>query len=246
MEIKGINLWTFLFQILNFFILMLLLSRLLYKPLVSFIQKRREELNRCFLEAERIRKEAEDLKKIYQEKLEELERQKFQILENYRKEAEIEAQKIIEKAEASAERIFQKEKALLEKELERVELLIRERAKELTLRFLEKGIKSLPLEEYHELILKKAFSELPNILKNKLSQGELKNFLKGEIRTAFPLKDEKTLIEIVEKDLGKSLSWEIITDPELLSGIKLKLNGFVVDFSLRAHLKYISNLFEEV
>lgn len=246
MDIKGINLLTFLFQVINFFILLFILSRLLYKPLITFIQKRKEELNKCFIDAENIKKQAEILKKQYEEKLEELERQKLQIFENYKREAELEAQKIIEKAKVEAEKIFQKEKALLQKELEKAELIIKEKTKELVIKSIEKGVRTLPLEDFHESLLKKFKLELPDLLKKESPRINVKTITKGGIITAFPLEDDKSLIEIVEREIKKSLSWEITVDPELLSGIKLKLNGLIIDFSLKAQLKRIADIFEEI
>jgi len=245
MEIKGFHLPTFLFQIINFFLLLFILSRLLYKPLRSFIEKRRKELAKCFLEAESSRKEAEELKRLYEERLSQLERQRVEILENYKREAELEAQKLIEKAKLEAERLYQREKALLERERERLEAYLEKRIKELTLELLERYLSQLPLPALHEALLKRVLAGISQDLKTLLTEMDLKLITQGELYFAFPFEEPQKIAELIERELGKRISWEFSLDSSLLAGLKVKLNGLVLDYSLRGQLKKLERIFEE-
>ncbi len=53
------NIWTFLFEVVNFVVLAYILHRLLYRPLREAIDRRRAEIAQTQAEAEQARAEAE-------------------------------------------------------------------------------------------------------------------------------------------------------------------------------------------
>src|SRR6185369_16713189 len=53
------NVWTFLFEVLNFLVLAFVLHRLLYRPLREAVDKRKAENDKARVEAEAARKEAD-------------------------------------------------------------------------------------------------------------------------------------------------------------------------------------------
>ncbi|RAK09819.1 ATP synthase F0 subcomplex B subunit [Halanaerobium saccharolyticum] len=115
---------TMLWQLLNFFVLMFLLKRYLYSPVKEILDKRADQINSDLDEAEETRKEAEEIKAEYEQKL---------------KNAHNEAQKIVDKAESRANKKAKdiinnaEEKAdnLKAKKLEEIEQAKKEAAAEL-------------------------------------------------------------------------------------------------------------------
>src|SRR3989344_5871246 len=98
MEKLGIDLKLIAVQIINFGLLLFILKRVLYKPILEIIKKRKEEL-------EGIEKTKEDIEKaksnlVVEEKkiLTDAQNQKEEILKNARRDAEAEKRRIIEKA----------------------------------------------------------------------------------------------------------------------------------------------------
>ena len=55
------DIWTFLFQVINFLVLLFILKRVLYKPIREIIEKRRSLIRQRIDEAEKTKKEALEL-----------------------------------------------------------------------------------------------------------------------------------------------------------------------------------------
>lgn len=111
--VNTVNL-TFIINIIQFLILVWILNRILYRPVLRFINKRRGKIENLEEEAKNFRDEAQSLNKKRHNLLEEARKKHRDILEEARregeqikqeklKEAKQEARKIIEEAEAELE-----------------------------------------------------------------------------------------------------------------------------------------------
>ncbi len=69
MEKLGIRPDLLITQIINFAILLFLLYRFLYNPMLNMLQQRRERIREGLAEAERVRAEAEEQRKQYEQEL---------------------------------------------------------------------------------------------------------------------------------------------------------------------------------
>jgi len=112
--------WTDLFyRILNFGLMVVILYVVLRKSAARFFfSLRRQELERRL---ETLTREKEETEKRYREleaKLKEMEKSKAQILEEYRKEGEIEKEKIIQKARERAQYMLNQAEATIQRELQ--------------------------------------------------------------------------------------------------------------------------------
>lgn len=111
--VNTVNL-TFIINIIQFLILVWILNRILYRPVLRFINKRRGKIENLEEEAKRYKNEAQSLNEKRHNLLEEARKKHRDILEKARregekikqeklKEAKQEARKIIERAEAELE-----------------------------------------------------------------------------------------------------------------------------------------------
>ena len=60
---------TFILEIINFLVLVWLLKRFFYKPVLNVINRRREQIQKKISDAEGVRHEAESLKSDYENRL---------------------------------------------------------------------------------------------------------------------------------------------------------------------------------
>jgi F-type H+-transporting ATPase subunit b len=107
------DIWTFLFQIINFVVLLFILKRLLYKPIREIMEKRRGLIEKTVEDAERAKKEALELKEKHQEELKNLSELRIQMLEKVKEEAETERKKVMSEAEKEAKKIIEKKRLYL-------------------------------------------------------------------------------------------------------------------------------------
>lgn len=110
---------TFVFQIINFLILVFILYKVLYKPITTVIKKRRRAIEEKFKEAKAEQDKAEKLKKDYELKLLEINREQNTILAQARTEAEEERKHLIEEARKDAGRERTKAMRSLDQEIEK-------------------------------------------------------------------------------------------------------------------------------
>ena len=72
-----LNWSTFVLEIINFLILVWLLARFLYRPVMNIIDKRRQEISNQLSAADAVRKEAETLRLNYQDSMAQWDREKI-------------------------------------------------------------------------------------------------------------------------------------------------------------------------
>lgn len=101
----GINPFYLAFQIINFLLLVFLLHRLLYRPVLNMLDQRKERIREGQEAAERARTEAEQLRQDYERQLE---------------ESRAHARKIIDDAAAAAERLRDEGVANAQQEAQRI------------------------------------------------------------------------------------------------------------------------------
>ena len=115
---------TMLWQLVNFFVLLFLLRKFLYSPIKNMLDQRAAQINGDLDDAEARRKEAEELKAKYEQKLKDARGEAQEIVDNAETRANKKAKDIINKAEERAEN-------LKAKKLEEIEQAKKEAAAEL-------------------------------------------------------------------------------------------------------------------
>lgn len=117
-----INLFEILAQIINFFILLFVLQKFFYKPISDVMEKRQKQIDETIDESVRKMSEADELAKEYESKITELEKNKREILEGARKEANDIKSNLLEGYQLQAEE--KREAFLKEIEDERDDFLV--------------------------------------------------------------------------------------------------------------------------
>ncbi len=157
MDFFQINL-TAVVQLLSFLFLLWTLNKLLYKPFLSMMDKRKEKVEGDLLEAENARKRAEELQKEAENVLKEARTKSDQVLSA----ANIQAEKVIEeakeKAEKEAERILANAQIEIERQkqeaLSQVQTVATELAISLVMKVLKGTLDEKAKREYLINVLK--------------------------------------------------------------------------------------------
>ena len=108
MEGLGINLGYLISQIVNFFLLLILLRVFLYKPVVRLLDKRREKIRTDLEEADVARSQAEAAKQEYEKQLEQAREERRSIVAQASGQAEKMREEILEKARVEAQQLASK------------------------------------------------------------------------------------------------------------------------------------------
>jgi len=123
----NLNLWTIFFTLFNAVVLYLILKRLLFVPVMNFIDQRKSAIQNEIATADGLRNEAHALRDEYANRLAGIEDEKKSIIdearkmssfiqEKGRKEAEKEKERILKSAETERKHLYEKAKDDLKKE----------------------------------------------------------------------------------------------------------------------------------
>ena len=140
-------------QWINFAILLFLLTKLLYKPLMDYLDRRREEVESELKEADRTREQAEVTLAEYEKKMAGAEQEGRQIKFQARNEGQEEREQIITQARADASRVMDKARQEIELQEKKARARLRRDTVDLSINIAEKLMeKELDREEQQKFI----------------------------------------------------------------------------------------------
>jgi F-type H+-transporting ATPase subunit b len=116
----GIDWKLLLFQIANFLILLFILRKVLYKPLLGFLDKRRKKIEEGLNKAEKFEEEWQKIKAKEKEIMTQAEKSALQLAEKARLDAQVREKEMTEEARQKAEKIMEEAKKEVAKEKEKV------------------------------------------------------------------------------------------------------------------------------
>ncbi len=145
--------FTIILQWINFAILLFLLTKLLYKPLMSYLDRRREEVESKLKEADKTREEAESTLAEYEKQMAGAEEEGRDIKFQARNEGQQEREKIITQARADASRVMDKARQEIQLQEKKARTRLRRDTVDLSINIAEKLMeKELNREEQQKFI----------------------------------------------------------------------------------------------
>lgn len=148
-----INPYTIVLQLINIAILFYFLKRFLFKPLQSFLEKRREHIKEQFKEAERKKLESQKLYDEYKKRIETSQQEIRLMIKGAQEEAENTRRHILEQARQEAREFIQKAREQLEREKNIVSRELLEQSLDFSLAFTSKVLEQkISKKEHHEII----------------------------------------------------------------------------------------------
>lgn len=118
-EALGINLKEFIFYLINFLILMGVLTRFLYKPFLNVLATRKQSIKDALDNAELTNRRADEKMEQYSKRISKVEEESREIIRTAKIKADAQARDIIEDARKEAGDIMTKAQQTIEKEKEK-------------------------------------------------------------------------------------------------------------------------------
>ncbi|MCL5942787.1 MAG: F0F1 ATP synthase subunit B [Actinobacteria bacterium] len=160
MKIFEVDPGLFIWSLLTFVLLVLLLYKFAFGPLMNLQRQRQEEIHASIREAERLRDEAHALLTDYKQQLAAARQEAEEILERARKVGESTKTEILSEAKAQAERVLERAHEQIERETRQALQEIKEEVAALTLAATEKVTRKTLNEKEHLDLIKEAIAEL--------------------------------------------------------------------------------------
>ncbi len=152
-EVISVNIWQMIISIANLLILFLILKKFLYKPVQDMLARRQEIINKDFEEAKNAKKDAEQSRQKYNEKLSTAQAEADEIVSSAKAKAQRKSDKLIANAKVKADEIMDRAKADAELEKKKAEADIRNEITEVSTLLSEKILeREINKDDHRKLI----------------------------------------------------------------------------------------------
>jgi F-type H+-transporting ATPase subunit b len=162
----GINPVLLITQIINFLILLFILKRFLYNPILDMLEKRRAKVVDSLKKADEINKKHQETEKFEAKKLQDVKLRSQEILHEAKEYAEKVRQEILNKSEKEAREILEKAKQEIKNEKEKMLSEARKEIADLTITALEKVLENKLDKKSQNILTEGAIEEMKKMYKN--------------------------------------------------------------------------------
>jgi F-type H+-transporting ATPase subunit b len=228
-------------QALNFIILVWLLKRFLYKPILNAVDAREKRIAAELADADAKKAEAQKERDEFQHKNEEFDQQRAALLSKATDEAKAERQRLLDDARKAADALSAKRQEALRSDAQNLNQAIRRRTQQEVFAIARKALTDLATASLEER-MSEAFTRRLLTIDGKAKEGiaaALKTASEpAVVRSAFDLPEAQRAA--IKKTLNETFSAEVPvrfeTAPDLVSGVELTTNGQKIAWSIADYL----------
>ncbi|MFP7571389.1 F0F1 ATP synthase subunit B [Marivita sp. S2033] len=222
-------------QILNFLVLVWLLKRFLYRPILDGIDAREAEIAARMGEAARIREDADAREAEYQAEIAALSASRADVLNAARAKADDERKALLADARARLLAEEQERARHIEKAEQDVRAELHRTGAAALLDLTRKALADLADETLEQRIVAKGAAQLEAIAAELTQSAKDTSDAVAFTRDALPTETQSLLRDAVARILpGVDLRFK--TDPEMARGLSLKLGAAQVDWNIDSYL----------
>jgi F-type H+-transporting ATPase subunit b len=228
-------------QALNFLILVWLMKRFLYKPILQAIDEREKRIAAELANADTKKAEAQKEHDEFQRKNAEFDQQRAALLTKATNHAQAESQRLLDEARKAAIALTSKQQDTLRDEEHNLHEAIIRRTQQEVFAIARKTLTDLAttsLEERLGEVFTRRLREMNGDGKKRLGAALKTASIPAVVRSTFDLPAEQRAA--IQNALNETFSAEIRvqfeTAPDLVSGIELTTNGQKVDWSIADYL----------
>ncbi len=237
-----VNWSTFILEIINFLILVWILKRFLYKPVMDSIVKRRTSIEQSMQEASNKDQEAQALKTQYEHRLEDWEREKLEAREHLHDAIEQERQQLQAQLHDALDQEKEKAKVIAAQQEQELQRRYEQQALQNSMRFTSKLLGELASAELESRLVNRLIEQLSALQdeqRKRLGQALNAHELTAQIQTAFSLPEvqRSQLQQALQSISGHEISCQFEQDNSLLAGIRIHLGPWLLQANLQDELQ---------
>lgn len=233
---------TFVLEIINFLVLVWILKRFLYKPVLEVIARRRAGIEKRLAEARRLHDEAESLKADYENRLAEWEQERRNKREELKQELEAERHKRLEALQQALSQERQKSEAREARRRAGDVRIIERRALQLGGRFASRLLELAAGPELESRLLEMVVAGLKDLSRERLAElrtqwGEPPEAITVVSAHTLPEDGRRELEQALAGVTGLDLPVHYEQDTELLAGLRITVGAWLVAANVRDELQ---------
>lgn len=238
-------------QAINFLILVWLMKRFLYKPILNAIDARENRIATELADADVKKAEAQKERNEFQQKNEEFDRQRAALLSRVTDEVKAERQRLLDEARKAADGLSAKRQETLKNDAHNLNQTISRRTRQEVFAIARKALTDLSttsLEERLSEVFIRRLREMDGKAKEGFAEALKTASDPALLRSAFDLPAEQRAA--IQNALNETFSAKIHvrfkTSPDLISGIELSTNGNKIAWSIANYLASMEKVVDEL
>ncbi|MGP8155046.1 MAG: hypothetical protein ACLQBQ_13080 [Smithella sp.] len=237
-----IDWFVFLAQIFNFLLLIYLLKRFLYGRIIKAMDDREAKIAARFAEAEELKVKANEQAELYEKRNQSLNETKEQMLNEATIAADAKRKELMEKVRVEVEQVKTRWKDMLVREQDAFFYDLRQRAAKQLYDTARKALSDLADVDLEERIIDEFLRRIKALDEEKSVQ--LRKAISGggnkvTIQSAFgiPAVRQTQIEEALKKKITNGFTIRYLQQPDIVSGIELRVNGNKIAWSLNEYLE---------
>jgi F-type H+-transporting ATPase subunit b len=238
-------------QVLNFLILVWLMKRFLYKPILDAIETREKRIAKSLADAALKESAAKKERDEFQAKNDDFDSQRKDLLNNAQDEIQAERQRLLDQAKQAADALRLKRQNALASELKNLRQDIARRSREEVFAIAGKVLTDLAgttLEARMVEVFTRRLRALDEKDKAALAKAMTTPGATVSVRSAFALTPEQRegLQGALHDTLAKDITLQFDTTPELVSGIEVTANGWKLPWNIADFLASLDRSIDDL
>ena len=245
-----INWFTVIAQLVNFLILVWLMKRYLYKPILSAIDEREKKIAAQLADAETKKNNAAKEQTDFKQKNEQFDKAKKGLMDKAVADTNEERKKLMETARNEADALRSKQENSLKEMQGNLNREIAQKTQQEVFAISRRALTdlaSVSLEEQSANLFIKRLNELKEEDKKKFitSFKADPNPILVQSAFALPPKQQTDIQQSVKSILGTDPKFQFRITPEIISGIEISANGFKLSWSISDYLNALEQSITE-
>jgi F-type H+-transporting ATPase subunit b len=245
-----IDWFTIIAQIFNFIVLVLLLRKFLYRPILKVMQEREDLIRNQLAEAEEKQQKAQEQISLYQKKNQNWEQEHQELLQEVKHEIENTHKKMMVKVRQEIEEHQTQWQQAIDREKKEFLDSLSKKISQQTFIAVRRVLNELADVELEAHISKVFIDRLRNMEQNQLEEYRAAVEKSDEavlVRSAFnlPQQTREEIEAVAGKQFLNSKAVNFEVDPDLVCGIELRAAGYKLVWSLSEYLEQLEDIFEE-
>ncbi|MBI5438120.1 MAG: F0F1 ATP synthase subunit delta [Nitrosomonadales bacterium] len=236
---------TFFLEIINFLILVWILKRFLYRPILGVVARRRAGIEKAMADARRIEAEARELRQQNERCLAQWGEEKEAAQTRLREELAAERERLMAGLEISVAEERERRRVLDERQQVEFKRAIEEQGIAQGAAFSARLLSRLATPELEARLYALLLEDLHSLRaedKRAVADAAAAPGLQLKVQSAFALDEGRRaeLVRVLAEVTGKALPVEYRKNPELLAGFQVSIGPWVLHANLRDELKFFS------
>ena len=236
---------TFTLEIINFLILVWILKRFLYRPILGVIAQRRAGVEKMMADAKRIGAEAGELKQRCERELAQWEKDKETAQARLREELAAERRRLMAALETEIAEERERRRVLDERRERDFRRAVEEQGIAQGAAFSARLLGRVATPELEARLYALLLEDLRGLRaedRRAMAEAAAASGLQLEVQSAFALDEDRRaeLARALAEATGKTLPVEYRENPELLAGFHVSIGPWILHANLRDELKFFS------